>query len=321
MSDEVDRRRVQRAATRVGALVGIGSAIILTIGVALLIGVLLATSRREGSPQEGPPHGGDTDRVVVDLDHALPWVVGLGLVGVVLLSLLAWVAARRSVRPLADALRLQRAFVADASHELRTPLTALSSRVQLLQRRLDRAEDPTPILAALRRDVTVMDDTLTDMLLAAEGAGTIQQADAAGAVSAAVQTIAPLADEAGVALRVIASEHVLVGMSPVTLARLCVALLDNAIRHAPEGSTVRISAATEGAAVSIRVADGGTGIAPQDQDRVFERFARGSDSGRRRGFGLGLALVREAANAAGGSVRIERTSPSGTTFLVTLPRV
>ncbi len=66
--------------------------------------------------------------------------------------------------------------------------------------------------------------------------------------------------------------------------------------------------------------DGGTGIADADRERIFERFARGPESGRRRGFGLGLALVREAAEAAGGRIEIERTSAAGTTMLLWLPQ-
>lgn len=105
-----------------------------------------------------------------------------------------------------------------------------------------------------------------------------------------------------------------------TLTRLCVALLDNAVQHAPRGSEVEISTSAEGDRIAVRVIDAGVGIAAQDVDRVFERFARGPEAGRRRGFGLGLALVREAATAAGGSITVERTSPAGTTFLLTLPR-
>jgi signal transduction histidine kinase len=71
--------------------------------------------------------------------------------------------------------------------------------------------------------------------------------------------------------------------------------------------------------VELRVADSGSGIAAADRERVFERFARGADTGRRRGFGLGLALVQDVANRYGGSVAIETTSPAGTTFLLTLP--
>lgn len=330
MNDAGDRRRVQRAALRVGAVVGIGSAVVLTGGVAILVTVLLAGGRPDDAHDHGGPggsHGGDGDRFVIDVDHVLPWVIGLGIVGVLLLAIVAWFGARRAVRPLEGALRLQRTFVADASHELRTPLTALSSRVQLLQRRIARGEDPGSTLAALREDVTVMDDVLTDMLLAAEAGQSSGTAIVSDAVSAAVRTVTPLADDAGVALGVrsaadqaAATGDVRARIPTTTLTRLCVALLDNAVQHAPQGSEVEISTSAEGDRIAVRVIDAGVGIAAQDVDRVFERFARGPEAGRRRGFGLGLALVREAATAAGGSITVERTSPAGTTFLLTLPR-
>ena len=105
----------------------------------------------------------------------------------------------------------------------------------------------------------------------------------------------------------------------VTLTRLCVALLDNAIGHTRTGTRVAVRAHRSGHVVEIRVVDSGDGISARDADRIFERFARGAESGKRRGFGLGLALVREAATRYGGSVRIEETSTSGTTFLLALP--
>ena len=71
--------------------------------------------------------------------------------------------------------------------------------------------------------------------------------------------------------------------------------------------------------MEIRVSDHGSGIDPADAERIFERFARGSETGRRRGFGLGLALVRDVLTRYSGRIEVESTSPSGTTFLITLP--
>jgi signal transduction histidine kinase len=108
-------------------------------------------------------------------------------------------------------------------------------------------------------------------------------------------------------------------MPQVTLTRLCVALTDNAIQHSPHGAHVLLSASSQSDHALIRVRDHGPGIPAQDRSRIFERFARSGENGRRRGFGLGLALVREAAGRYGGSITIEDTSAEGTTFLLSLP--
>ena len=328
MSDEADRRRVRRAAVHVGLLVGAASAVVVTAGVAILVAVLLLSARPElhrdsdGGGRLGPPDG---DRIVVDVDRILPWVVALGLAGVALLALVAWFAARRAVAPLAGALRLQRRFVADASHEIRTPLTALTSRTQILERRHRRGEDLSDTLAALRADASVMDAVLTDMLLTAEGAATdAEPATVDAALRAASATVAPLAEEAAVRISLGVDDDAGAGLRVrlprVTLDRLCVALLDNAVQHTPAGGEVALSARSDGRGVAIRVRDGGPGIADDDRERIFERFARGPESGRRRGFGLGLALVREAAEAAGGRIESARTSAAGTTMLLWVPQ-
>mgnify|MGYP001045750007 FL=1 len=320
MSAARDEARIRTAARRVGAFVAVGATAVIAAGVGILVAVLLLTARPDDH------HGGaghpdlDGDRIVVDLDGILPWVIVLGAIGVVLLAAIAWLAARRSVRPLADALRLQRAFVADASHEMRTPLTALSARVQTLQRRHERGDPLGPTISALRTNVDVLDDVLGDMLLAAEGVATGDAGEVTAAFESAVRTVTPLAEAADVQLAVHADGTMAVRMPQTSLMRVCVALLDNAIQHAPAGSTVTLGSEAAGEAVLIRVSDEGAGVRDDDRERIFDRFARGSEAGRRRGFGLGLALVRDAAVAAGGSVAIEHTSPAGTTVLVTLPK-
>lgn len=320
MSAEDDRRVVRRAALRVGALVAGASAVAIAGGVGILVWVLVSGAREEGGghrPGFGPPGG---DRFVVDLDDVLPWVIGLGLVGVVVLGLVGWAAARWSVGPLDDALRRQRAFVSDASHELRTPLTALTSRIQIVQRRLQRAEPADEPVAQLRRDAQVLDDVLTDMLLTAEGAAQTGTSSTADSVRAAVAGLDALADDAGVNVRTGALVDVVVAVPAVTVVRMCTALLDNAIGHTPAAGTVTVTARGEGDDVAIRVADEGHGIPDADLPRIFDRFARGAESGRRRGFGLGLSLVREAATRAGGRIEVESTSPAGTVFALRLPR-
>ncbi|OZD55759.1 two-component sensor histidine kinase [Rhodococcus sp. 06-1477-1B] len=320
MSADDDRTVVRRAALRVGSLVAGASAVAIAVGVGILVAVLVSGARAEGGGRRPGPGTGMGDRFVIDVDDVLPWVIGLGLVGVVVLGLVGWAAARWSVRPLDEALRRQRAFVSDASHELRTPLTALTSRIQIVQRRANRGEATHEPLEQLRRDAQAMDDVLADMLLTAEGAAHAGTARVDESVRAARDTVASLAADAGVELHAGNLPELSVAVPAVTVTRMCTALLDNAIGHTPAGSTVSITADGEGNDVVIRVEDQGSGIRDDDLPRIFERFARGAESGRRRGFGLGLSLVREAATRYGGRIDVESTSPTGTVFALRLPR-
>jgi len=96
-------------------------------------------------------------------------------------------------------------------------------------------------------------------------------------------------------------------------------LLENALRHAPEGSSVRIDAALDGDQVELRVADSGSGVASQMRDKIFERFVQvEGDKSSRRGHGLGLAFCKLAVEAHGGKIWVEDAQP-GARFVVRLP--
>jgi signal transduction histidine kinase len=103
-------------------------------------------------------------------------------------------------------------------------------------------------------------------------------------------------------------------------------VIANGLAHSPPGGTVEVTAVRAGGTIQVRVADQGPGIAPADIDHVFERFyradtARATDpaTGRPAGLGLGLTIARELLAASGGTIRVERSDPVGTTFLLELP--
>ncbi|WP_438353711.1 sensor histidine kinase [Microbacterium sp. CJ88] len=316
-----DRGRTHHAAVRVGLWVGLSSAAIVGLIAVVTIVVLVTASRDE----QGDGHrGGRFNDRVVSVGDLLPLIVVLGLAGVVALAVIAWYAARRATAPLAEALRIQRAFVADASHELRTPLTTLTSRIQLAEHRLERGGDVRGALAQLRADADTMDATLTDLLLAAESAGSPSTArstetcSVADAAHAAAETMAPTAAAKSITL-LVDGEDARAAIERIALTRALRALLDNAITHSPPGAPITIGYVLRADRVEVRVSDRGRGIPAADQDRVFDRFARSDTGGTKRGFGLGLALVREVADRFGGSVRVESSSPAGTTMLLELP--
>ena len=322
MTANEDGTRVRRAAASVGLWVGVTTAIITIAGVLILIWAIRIGSRREQGEHQGPGGERGEGALVVDVDQVVLLVIMLGLLGVVLTAAVGWLASRRAVQPLAEALRLQRNFVADASHEMRTPLTVLSSRVQTLERRLARGQPVADIVERLHADADSMAAILNDLLLSAEGSETAMDTPVSvvDAVKQATGSLEALASASQIVIAVTAESTPTVLVPQVTLVRCVVALIDNAIQHSPASGTVTVSVSTQGAMAEVRVRDEGadiTGIAP---GAVFERFSHAHEQTGRRGFGLGLALVRDVAVRFSGTVAVESTSATGTTFLLRLPQ-
>jgi signal transduction histidine kinase len=108
---------------------------------------------------------------------------------------------------------------------------------------------------------------------------------------------------------------------PELVRRLLQNLVHNAVKHAPEGSAVRIEANLDGDALLLRVIDHGPGVPPDMAERIFDRYATGETGGRRPGsHGLGLTFCRLAASAHGGTIWVEAREGGGATFCVRIPQ-
>ncbi|HEX5116401.1 MAG TPA: HAMP domain-containing sensor histidine kinase [Pseudonocardiaceae bacterium] len=276
---------------------------------------------------------GDVVQAVLDLsaDHAerarlLEAYLISGAVGLVVASVIGLWLGRRAVAPLAEALALQRRFVADAGHELRTPLTLLSTSAQFAQRALG----PDPDVETARSDVDrLVADTahltavLDDLLLAADPrqAHVDEVVAMNDLVEDTVESARPLAERHGVALAWVddGGRSAVLG-SPASLRRAVTALLDNAIRHA-DGS-VCATVGVDGGDVVVDVHDDGPGVAPEVMVTMFNRFATVPSGGRPvapRRYGLGLALVSEVAAQHGGGVSVVDSGRRGATLRLRLP--
>lgn len=260
-----------------------------------------------------------------------------GGAGLVLATLAAAVLARRAVRPMAQALEQQRRFVADAGHELRTPLTLLSTRSQLLARRVRDTTAPAAQreqlverdAAGIVADTTALVAILEDLLTEADDRTPVPQVavDLAEVARSVVASAQAAAQEGGVTLRteVDASGPTTVHGAATALTRAVSALVDNALDHARGAVEVRLSRA--GRSVVLEVLDDGPGIPSDTLTRMFDRFSSDrrptAETGGRRHFGLGLALVSEIATRHGGSVTAENRSPPqpGALLRLTVPAV
>jgi signal transduction histidine kinase len=114
------------------------------------------------------------------------------------------------------------------------------------------------------------------------------------------------------------AQHAYVDGARDELHRLALNLMENAVKHTPDGTHIRASVARDNGVVRLTVADDGPGIPADLRDKVFERFVRG-EGDRGGSFGLGLSIVRAVAESHGGSVALESANGHGTTFVVTLP--
>ena len=107
--------------------------------------------------------------------------------------------------------------------------------------------------------------------------------------------------------------------APTALRRALSALVDNAVAHSPDGDTVLVTVSRTGDEVVITVLDHGDGLDARDADRLTRRFARGSEAGAGRRFGLGLALVDEVVRAHAGRLEIAGAIGEGSQFTLVLP--
>jgi two-component system OmpR family sensor kinase/two-component system sensor histidine kinase QseC len=209
---------------------------------------------------------------------------------------------------LAQALDVQRAFVADAAHELRSPLTALKLQLKLLE----RADDAATRDAAVRTLGEGIDRTawLVEQLLALArnepGAPPLPftRVDLAELTRKALAATVPQALARGSVLDLRAETPVLLDGDAVSLTVMVRNLVDNAIRHSPPGTRVDVCITQEKGALLLVVDDAGPGIPAEDRERVFDRFYRRENSQGAEGSGLGLAIVRTIAQRHGATVTL-----------------
>jgi signal transduction histidine kinase len=226
----------------------------------------------------------------------------------------------------------RQSFVATASHELRTPLASLDGTLELLEDDLDanrldlddarkrtlRAREYSRRLSSLATDLLDLSRLDAEVSLRSEP---VELGEVTRAVAAEFERRASGRD---VQIEVHRSSAACWALcDPGAVARIVRILLDNAIGVAPSGSTVRTRTATEESWAQVSVSDSGLGVPEPERERIFERFQRGSTSGGRSGFGLGLAIGRELATRMDGSLELldnlSESEAGGACFALRLP--
>ena len=219
------------------------------------------------------------------------------------------------------------AFIADVTHELRTPLTVIKGTIETLEDgAMDDTEGRGALLTSMQNETERLIRLVNELLvLARADAGALrlnlQALDAGELARSRCEVLAQLAASRQVELRVVAGEDCRLRGDPDRLAQVFDNLLDNAIRYAPEGSTVTIVVQKEGNEVRCAVSDHGKGISAEHLPMIFERFYRVEASRNRQtgGTGLGLSIVRALVLAQAGRVKADSAAELGTTITFWLP--
>jgi signal transduction histidine kinase len=218
-------------------------------------------------------------------------------------------------------LAAQREFVSNASHQLRTPLTGLRLRLESAAAKADSPELERELTAAEQEVDRLARLLNTLLMLAREGQTRVtgHLVSLGLASKHAHERWEARSEQLGQRLRLEPGDDVVVLAVEEDLAIILDNLIENALHYSPEGSSVTIEFGREGLDAYLAVLDDGPGIAPGEEQAVFERFRRGSAGKSSPGTGLGLAIVQTLAQRWGGRASLSARPEGGTRAEIRLP--
>jgi len=234
----------------------------------------------------------------------------------------SYLLARRTLRPIEEALHAQSRFSSDAAHELRTPLSVMQSEIEVgLRDPKATKKSHEAVLESSLEEVHRL-RVLTDRLLMLASSQTLPLSPVSleQVAIAAVNHAVPLATEGKVSIDNQVGD-LRVNAHAESLSDVLTILIDNAIKYSPAKSTITLTAQPQDNAVAIHVKDEGVGISQADQEKIFDRFYRVDQSRSKQnteGYGLGLAIAKQLVELQGGKLSVESQPGKGSVFTVIL---
>ncbi|HLL55846.1 MAG TPA: GAF domain-containing protein, partial [Myxococcaceae bacterium] len=223
-----------------------------------------------------------------------------------------------------QAIRLRDDFLSIAGHELNTPLTSLKLQVDSLRARPHEPDQAKRKLEKASQQISRLAKLVSALLDVSRITGgrlklEPQPMDLGHTVREVANRLAEELNRSGSELRVHADEGVVGNWDSFRMDQVVTNLLSNAIKYG-QGRGIEVSVKAEPDKATLVVKDGGIGIAPEAQPRLFQRFARAVSDRHYGGFGLGLWIVKQVVEAHGGDIKVQSQPGDGSTFVVQLPR-
>ena len=224
-----------------------------------------------------------------------------------------------------DAERNRREFTANVSHELKTPLQSIIGSAELMENGIVKQEDMPRFVGHIRKEASRLVSLIDDIIRLSqldEGSEMPREEVSLRVLSEEVcETLTDAAKMKNVSMEVIGDDGIVNGVRRL-LFEVIYNLCDNAIKYNTPGGSVRVSIAEDGNSIRLSVQDTGIGIAPEHQEKIFERFYRvdKSHSKQSGGTGLGLSIVKHAVQYHHGKIDVTSEVGRGSTVSVIIPR-
>ena len=215
-------------------------------------------------------------------------------------------------------------FTSDASHELRTPTTVILAECDYAQKNAETIDDYRATLDVIRRQaekMSVLVKSLLEITRMDQGTQKVsfEYADLSELVGVVCEEQA-LASQNGIRLETEIRQDIFAEIDVFLISRVLQNLIENAYKFGRENGYVRVSLRRENSFSVISVEDNGIGIAPDQQEKIFNRFYQADESRRSQGgLGLGLSMVEQIVHLHGGTIEVKSKLGEGTTFTVRLP--
>ena len=252
-------------------------------------------------------------------------LIGLNVLALIGGGVLSYMLARRTLKPIEEAMEAQSQFIGDASHELKTPLTAIktSNEVALRKPKLS-LPDAKEIIKQNTEDVSKL-QALTDGLLRLvnnkDSDQSLKPLPLQEMVAEAMNQVILLAQNKDISvndqvanIKVLANKQSL--MQSITI------LLDNAIKYSEPKTVITLSGSSDAKFAYLKVGDQGIGIRATDLSHIFKRFYRADRSRNKQqydGYGLGLSIADKLVKQQHGEISVDSTPGQGSTFTIKLP--
>ena len=225
-------------------------------------------------------------------------------------------------RMIEQLLEKKETLFANVSHEFRTPLTLIMGPVEKMLADPALAsyqESNKVVLRNAQRLLHLVEQLLKLSQVSAKDQTEMESVDVSEVVAFAIESFRPLAQEKHIVLDSALVSGCTVTSLKESIETIVTNLISNAIKYTPAHGTVRVAISEGDDSTIVSVSDTGSGISPEDQDLIFDRFTRLQQHAETQGTGIGLAMVKELVEAQGGTIQVRSAVGEGSEFIVELP--